>query len=217
MILARRDTPGRGLPVDIEIDEGEAIAVMPQPVAIFALQRRAGGDGARPTLLRKRDLSADDIEPTLAMRIVSGTPPAMRAIFSGGCSRSPSTKRQPRVRASASPTTDFPLPLTPITTHAPAGGDGRHPVCRHPLLPVGRAAPVKQQHRHDDHTIDDLAACLRHLHHGEDRLQQSDEDDAGNRAEIGAAAAENRGAAEHDGRDRRQKIGSPIDCAAFDA
>ena len=48
---------------------------------------------------------------------------------------------------------------------------------------------------------------LGHLHHRQDRLQQRDQDDAGDRAEIAAAAAEDRGAAEHHGGDGRQQIG----------
>src|SRR6185312_4505126 len=54
--------------------------------------------------------------------------------------------------------------------------------------------------------VDDLSARFGNLHHGQDGLQERDQDHAGDRTDIGAAAAEDGRAAEHDGRDGRQQI-----------
>ena len=52
-----------------------------------------------------------------------------------------------------------------------------------------------------------MSAELLDLHHRQDRLQQRDQDDAGDSPEVVAAPAEDRGAAQHDRGDRRQQIG----------
>jgi hypothetical protein len=68
-------------------------------------------------------------------------------------------------------------------------------------------AAVKQEHRDDDETVDDLATGLRYLHDRKYRLKEGDQDNAGNRAEKGAAPTEDAGSTEHHGCDRREEIG----------
>src|SRR5262245_52776286 len=67
--------------------------------------------------------------------------------------------------------------------------------------------PVEQQHNDDDDAVDHLAAEFLDLHDRENRLQEGDQDDAGDGAEIGAAPAHDGGAAEDDGGDGGQEIG----------
>jgi hypothetical protein len=66
---------------------------------------------------------------------------------------------------------------------------------------------VEQQHRDDHGAVNDLLAEFGDLHNRQDRLQQRDQDDAGDGADIFSPTAEDRGAAEHHRRDRGQKIG----------
>ena len=88
-----------------------------------------------------------------------------------------------------------------MTTHD-AGGRRDRGIGR-PALPTGsQGAAVEQQHGDDDDAEDDLPnAFRRHLEaqvgqhvlrldHRQDRLQQRDQDHSGDRAEIGAPAAQ---------------------------
>src|SRR5215813_13040113 len=89
------------------------------------------------------------------------------------------------------------------------GNYGRHPRLSTPGSRSAQEAlaAVEQKHRNDDDAVDHLAAELLNLHHLQNRLQERDQDHAGDGAEIGAAAAEDRGSAEDDGGDRLQEVG----------
>ncbi len=71
---------------------------------------------------------------------------------------------------------------------------------------LGALATVQQQHGDDDGAVDNLATGFRDLDHRKYRLQEGDQDHAGDRAEKGAASAENAGTAEHHRRNCRKEI-----------
>src|SRR4051812_40647978 len=74
------------------------------------------------------------------------------------------------------------------------------------LRGVPAPATVDQQHRDDHHAVDDVPAEFLDLHDRQDGLQERDEDYARDRAEIAAAPAKDRRAAQHDRGDRGKQI-----------
>src|ERR1700722_3798194 len=78
----------------------------------------------------------------------------------------------------------------------------RYSLTGHPL-----AASVDEQHQDDDRAINHLSAGFRHLHDREHAVQEHDQDDADEGAEITTAPTENIGAADDDGGDRGKEIG----------
>ena len=58
-------------------------------------------------------------------------------------------------------------------------------------------AAVKQEHRDDDESVDDLASSFRDLHHRKNGLKEGDQDHTGDRAEKGAASPKDTGAPDH--------------------
>ena len=81
-LAAGNPLPGRLL-VDGEMHEDDARAVPAQPVAIDALQRRAGGDGALATDRQFRKLPADRVEPSGPVCVVEDLVPFLPGGNSG--------------------------------------------------------------------------------------------------------------------------------------
>ena len=78
---------------------------------------------------------------------------------------------------------------------------------RQPSTSYTGPTPIDEQHGDDDAAIDDLAAGFGHLHDGQDRVQEHDQDDAPARAPLAPASAADVGAADDNGGDGRQEIG----------
>ena len=96
---------GGRVAIDFEIDEPDVPARQPQPVAIDALQRRAGDDQRLALALGIRDSMAIASSQPQRSSSLNGIPPDMRSMFSGGWKLSPSAKRAPSASARAEPTT----------------------------------------------------------------------------------------------------------------
>ena len=117
-------------PLAREMDEEDVGSALPQPVAVGALQRRAGDDGAHPRRFRPAHGGGDRVQPRPAVRVVER--PALRHL-------APVRLRMVRVALDEGPaeplgerlpTLVLPDPATPITTTIMRRSSSGSP-CRH--------------------------------------------------------------------------------------
>src|SRR5215470_10207374 len=104
----------------------------------------------------------------------------------GPSARADPARTQAATNTSANPRFDTALSSPRVDARLAAAVPGqfnRYRVGRQALA-LAPLAAVKQQHRDDDGAVDDLAAGLFHLDDGQDRLQESDQNDARDRADV---------------------------------